>query len=94
MVRKDRWGRSYEGFSENPSITRIYASEMIQGLQDTGQRSEPSRSGADASAPASPQRLGKHGVITTAKHFIGDGGTDQGTDRYGPRREQVLGSRK
>jgi beta-glucosidase len=81
VVRNDRWGRSYEGFSENPGITRAYAGEMIRGLQDTEQRGEPGRRGSGASAANSAQRLGKHGVIATAKHFIGDGGTDEGIDQ-------------
>ena len=61
VVRDDRWGRSYEGYSEHPAITRAYAREIVLGLQ--------------GAAP----RMG--GVIATAKHFIGDGGTDRGRDQ-------------
>ncbi|MEH6454424.1 MAG: glycoside hydrolase family 3 N-terminal domain-containing protein, partial [Psychromonas sp.] len=28
-----RWGRVYEGYSEDPEITYVYAAEMVQGLQ-------------------------------------------------------------
>jgi beta-glucosidase len=28
-----RWGRVYEGYSEDPEITYVYASEMVKGLQ-------------------------------------------------------------
>ena len=33
VVRDDRWGRTYEGFSEDPSIVRTYAGKMVEGLQ-------------------------------------------------------------
>ncbi|GLW99137.1 exo 1,3/1,4-beta-D-glucan glucohydrolase [Microtetraspora sp. NBRC 16547] len=33
VVRDDRWGRTYEGFSEDPRITRAYGYEMVRGLQ-------------------------------------------------------------
>ena len=35
VVRDDRWGRTYEGFSEDPRITRAYGYEAMQGLQGT-----------------------------------------------------------
>ncbi|MFC6082463.1 glycoside hydrolase family 3 N-terminal domain-containing protein [Sphaerisporangium aureirubrum] len=64
VVRDDRWGRTYEGFSEDPRITRAYGYEAVRGLQD-----------------GNSHRLGSKGVIATAKHFIGDGGTLKGTDQ-------------
>jgi beta-glucosidase len=64
VVRDDRWGRTYEGFSEDPRITRAYGYEAIRGLQGH------SRKG-----------IGENGVIATAKHFIGDGGTAGGKDQ-------------
>ena len=33
VVRDDRWGRTYEGYSEDPAIVRDYASAMIEGIQ-------------------------------------------------------------
>jgi beta-glucosidase len=69
--RDDRWGRTYEGYSEDPAIIRQYGGEMILGLQ-----------GAVA-----PFTGGKGGVIqqglvaASAKHFLGDGGTDKGVDQ-------------
>ena len=33
VVRDDRWGRTYESFSEDPRITRAYGYEAIRGLQ-------------------------------------------------------------
>ncbi|WP_182907313.1 exo 1,3/1,4-beta-D-glucan glucohydrolase [Microbispora sp. H13382] len=64
VVRDDRWGRTYEGFSEDPRITRAYGYEVVRGLQ-----------GGDS------RGLGRRGVIATAKHFIGDGGTLKGQDQ-------------
>ena len=32
-----RWGRTYEGYSEDPEITYQYAGEMVRGLQGTAQ---------------------------------------------------------
>ena len=64
VVRDDRWGRTYEGFSEDPRITRAYGYEVVKGLQESTSR-----------------RLGENGVIATAKHFIGDGGTIKGADQ-------------
>ena len=61
VVRDDRWGRTYESFSEDPSIVRDYAGAYVKGLQG---RFKDDRN-----------------VVATAKHFIGDGGTDQGKDR-------------
>jgi beta-glucosidase len=64
VVRDDRWGRSYEGFSEYPAITRRYAEVMVEGMQ-----------------LRDPKSGGMYGVLATAKHYIGDGGTDQGRDQ-------------
>jgi beta-glucosidase len=64
VVRNDRWGRTYEGYSEDPEIVKAYAGEVVIGLQ-----------GDDA------DRFGPAHVIATAKHFIGDGGTQNGTDQ-------------
>jgi len=37
VVRDDRWGRTYEGFSEDPAITRAYAAAYVAGLQNAGE---------------------------------------------------------
>jgi beta-glucosidase len=66
VVRDDRWGRTYEGFSEDPEIVRSYAGPMVKGIQG---------------AAGTPAFLNANHVLATAKHFIGDGGTDQGVDR-------------
>lgn len=33
VVRDDRWGRTYESFSEDPAIVKDYAAAYVQGLQ-------------------------------------------------------------
>jgi beta-glucosidase len=66
VVRDDRWGRTYEGFSEHPEIHRDYAAQMVEGLQG--------RAGTR-------DFLGAGKVISSAKHFVGDGGTLGGKDQ-------------
>jgi len=66
VVRDDRWGRTYEGYSEDPEIVRAYAGRMVRGLQG---------------AAGSPSFLDNNHVLATAKHYIGDGGTEHGIDR-------------
>ncbi|MBB6254630.1 glycoside hydrolase family 3 protein [Nitrospirillum iridis] len=61
-----RWGRTYEGYSEDPEIVRQYAGEIVQGLQ--GQ-------------PGAGQALQHGHVAASAKHFLGDGGTTGGIDQ-------------
>ena len=69
VVQDDRWGRTYESFSEEPSVVASYAGPMIEGLQGM---------------PGTPGFMGPDKVIATPKHFLGDGGTgghDQGDTR-------------
>lgn len=64
-VRDDRWGRTYEGYSEDPEIIKAYASAIVEGLQG--------KPGVDF--------MDDSHVISTVKHFIGDGGTKDGIDQ-------------
>lgn len=64
-VRDDRWGRTYEGYSEDPDIVKHYAEAVVKGLQ----------------GKANQDFLGDDRVISTVKHFIGDGGTVKGDDQ-------------
>jgi beta-glucosidase len=66
VPRDDRWGRTYEGYSEDPGLVRAYAGRMIRGLQGAG---------------GTPAFLDAAHILSTAKHFIGDGGTEGGVDR-------------
>lgn len=65
VVRDDRWGRTYESYSEDPAIVAEYAGPMVSGLQ----------------GEIGDHFLHGHYRIATAKHFIGDGGTENGLDR-------------
>jgi beta-glucosidase len=38
VVRNDRWGRTYEGYSERPEIVRSYAKEVVYGIQGKGEQ--------------------------------------------------------
>ncbi|GLK43702.1 MULTISPECIES: glycoside hydrolase family 3 protein [Novosphingobium] len=75
VVQDDRWGRTYESYSEEPEVAADFAGAMIEGVQGkVGTRGF-----------LAPDRL-----IATTKHFLGDGGTggrDQGDTRVS---EQVL----
>jgi beta-glucosidase len=64
VARDDRWGRTYESYSEDPRIVAQYASAMVTGLEGSGSTF-----------------LDQHHVISTAKHFLGDGSTDGGRDQ-------------
>lgn len=61
-----RWGRSYEGFSEDPAIVNSYADRIVIGLQGKIE---------------SDQFMGKGKVISSAKHFLADGATENGVDQ-------------
>jgi beta-glucosidase len=60
VVRDDRWGRTYEGFSEDPRIVQDYAGVYVKGLQGAFRD--------DAN------------VIASIKHYMGDGGTENGVN--------------
>ncbi len=64
VARDDRWGRTYESYSEDPKIVTQYAAAMVSGLEGEG-----------------ATFLDKDHVISTAKHFLGDGSTDGGRDQ-------------
>ncbi|WP_241242279.1 glycoside hydrolase family 3 N-terminal domain-containing protein [Thalassotalea sp. G2M2-11] len=65
VVRDDRWGRTYEGYSEDPEIVKSYAASIVKGLQGVSGKNF----------------LDDNHVISTVKHFIGDGGTVDGDDQ-------------
>ncbi len=66
VAQDDRWGRTYESYSENPAIVAKYSEAMVQGLQGD---------------PNSQNFLKSDNVIATAKHFVADGGTQFGIDK-------------
>lgn len=66
VVRDSRWGRTYESYSEDPEIVAQYATAIVTGLQGELYTSH---------------FLSNQHVLATAKHFIGDGGTQRGKDQ-------------
>ncbi|XP_047979857.1 beta-glucosidase BoGH3B-like [Salvia hispanica] len=68
VTRDPRWGRSYESYSEDTEIVRKMTS-LVTGLQ--GQPPEGHPKGY-------PFLAGRKNVLASAKHFVGDGGTDKG----------------
>jgi beta-glucosidase len=67
VTRDERWGRSYEAFGEDPALVESMET-VIQGLQGHADGRDLDR--ADK-------------VLATAKHFVGDGGTDFGSSTTG-----------
>lgn len=61
-----RWGRSYEGFSEDPAIVHSYGNRIVIGLQG---------------AVGTDEFMGQGTVISSAKHFLADGATENGVDQ-------------
>lgn len=58
-----RWGRTYEGFGEQPALVGMLGAAYVRGLQaGDGQRADGSIS-----------------TLACAKHFVGDGATTWGT---------------
>ena len=56
IAKDDRWGRTYESFSDQSALIEAYAPEIVEAIQGSG-------------------------LAATAKHFIGDGGTQLGDDQ-------------
>jgi beta-glucosidase len=61
-----RWGRAYEGYSSDPAIVASYVGAMVRGLQGP---------------PTGDNLLAGPYVIASTKHFLADGGTDNGVDQ-------------
>ncbi|HEV7607611.1 MAG TPA: glycoside hydrolase family 3 N-terminal domain-containing protein, partial [Steroidobacteraceae bacterium] len=66
VPQDDRWGRTYEGYSEDPGIVASYAGVFVKGLQGE---------------PGSADFLRGPHVISSTKHFLADGGTENGRDQ-------------
>ncbi len=69
-----RWGRSYEGYSEDPAVVASYVGVFIRGLQGE---------------PGAPDFLRPPHVLATTKHYLADGGTDGGRDQGDARIPEV-----
>ncbi|HEY1033492.1 MAG TPA: glycoside hydrolase family 3 protein, partial [Pseudoxanthomonas sp.] len=66
VPQDDRWGRTYEGYSESPEVVASYSAAVVEGLQGK---------------VGSPDFLDGRHVIASVKHFLGDGGTTNGKDQ-------------
>ena len=66
VAQDDRWGRAYESYSEDQNLVSDLGAAILQGLQG---------------APDSDTFLDNKRVVATAKHFVGDGGTQYGIDK-------------
>ncbi|MEM5948010.1 glycoside hydrolase family 3 N-terminal domain-containing protein [Spirochaetia bacterium 38H-sp] len=66
VPQDERWGRTYEGFSEDPAVVAELGAAAIRGFQG----------GSDISSLGRPDT-----ILATAKHFVADGGTEGGVDR-------------
>ena len=64
VPQNDLWGRTYEGYSEDPKLVTELGKNFILGLQGEGDNF-----------------LVNQHILATAKHFLGDGGTDEGIDQ-------------
>jgi beta-glucosidase len=60
VARDERWGRTYESFSEDPELVATLGAAAVRGFQEA----------SDGTA-----------ILASAKHFLGDGGTEGGKDR-------------
>lgn len=70
VAQNDRWGRTYESYSEDPALVAKYATAMVEGLQGK---------------PNTNEFFAADRVIATAKHFLADGGTEGGDDQGNAR---------
>jgi beta-glucosidase len=66
VVQNDKWGRTYESYSENPEIVASYAGPLVEGIQGKVN---------------SDNFLAKNHLLANVKHFLGDGGTKDGKDQ-------------
>jgi len=60
-----RWGRTFEGFGQDPALVSSLGAALIRGLNGTAGSSDGNQ----------------RPVLTSPKHFIGDGGTAWGSTR-------------
>jgi beta-glucosidase len=66
VVQNDKWGRTYESYSENPEIVASFAGPLVEGIQG--------KVNTDSF-------LAKDHLLANVKHFLGDGGTKDGKDQ-------------
>ncbi|THA31988.1 glycosyl hydrolase [Streptomyces sp. A1277] len=67
VSRDERWGRTYESYGEDPALVESLET-VIQGMQGAASGKDLARNDK---------------VLATAKHFVGDGGTEYGSSTTG-----------
>ncbi|MFD5034474.1 glycoside hydrolase family 3 N-terminal domain-containing protein [Streptomyces sp. NPDC058405] len=67
VARDERWGRTYEAFGEDPALVTAMET-VINGMQG---------------APSGKDLSRNDKVLTSAKHYVGDGGTEYGSSTTG-----------
>ncbi|TXS06395.1 glycosyl hydrolase [Streptomyces sp. col6] len=67
VSRDERWGRSYESYGEDPALVESLET-VIQGMQGAADGKDLDRNDK---------------VLATAKHYVGDGGTEYGSSTTG-----------
>ncbi|MCG7525545.1 glycoside hydrolase family 3 C-terminal domain-containing protein, partial [Streptomyces sp. OfavH-34-F] len=67
VSRDERWGRSYEAYGEDPALVESLET-VIQGMQGAADGRDLDRNDK---------------VLATAKHYVGDGGTEYGSSTTG-----------
>ncbi|WUS99412.1 glycoside hydrolase family 3 C-terminal domain-containing protein [Streptomyces sp. NBC_00708] len=67
VSRDERWGRSYESYGEDPALVKSLET-VIQGMQGAADGRDLDRNDK---------------VLATAKHYVGDGGTEYGSSTTG-----------
>ncbi|MFB8087575.1 glycoside hydrolase family 3 N-terminal domain-containing protein [Streptomyces sp. NPDC055992] len=67
VSRDERWGRSYESYGEDPALVKSLET-VIQGMQGAADGKDLDRNDK---------------VLATAKHYVGDGGTEYGSSTTG-----------
>jgi beta-glucosidase len=70
-----RWGRTYEGYSEDTDLVSQLSSAYVRGLQGIDGTT-------DLSSPTT--------VLATPKHYVGDGGTSWGSSTTFIERQYML----
>ncbi|KAM1588979.1 hypothetical protein COP1_028154 [Malus domestica] len=70
VCKDPRWGRCYESYSEDTEIVSKMTS-IVSGLQGQPPQGHPK---------GYPFMAGSNNTIASAKHFVGEGGTDKGVN--------------
>jgi hypothetical protein len=82
VPRDDRWGRSYEGYAEDPEVVKSYSGPMTLGLQG---ELKPGQTLARATSPARPSTSWPTAAPTAARTRATPGSPRPSWSRSTPR---------